>query len=120
MNPFLQNVARWHVAMLVAAVAVAAASRHVSPISLFLGGAVMGVDLWAMGRLWNRLVRATSAEPRVTMVLGLMVLKFSVFLCLLGAVFWRAPIDPAGFGVGVTILLIACVAEALRTRTYAS
>jgi len=113
MNPFLQNVERWHVALLALAVSAAAVTARVSPISLFIGGAVMGVNLWTMGRIFQRVVRPTE-EQRGVWVVGLMVLKFALFLSLLAALFWRVPIDPVGFAVGVTVLLVACVVEALR------
>src|SRR5215470_6857891 len=107
MSPFLQNVERWHVGLLVLAVATAALTAWVSPLSLFLGGAVMGVNLWAMGQIFRRLVRPAE-EQRTTLVLGLLVLKFALFLGLLAGLFWRVPIDPLGFAAGVTVLLVAC------------
>lgn len=113
MTPFLQNVERWHVVLLAAAVAAAALTTWVSPVSLFLGGAVMGLNLWAMARMAQRFVRPVE-DQSPTRVLGFVVIKFALFLGLLGALFWRAPIDPIGFGIGVTVLLVACVAEALR------
>ena len=43
-----------------------------------------------------------------------MLLKFGLFLGLLGMLLWHVPIEGMSFAAGVTLLLVACVLEALR------
>jgi hypothetical protein len=52
-------------------------------------------------------------------VAALMVAKFTLFLVPLAILFWRAPIEPLSFGLGATLLLVACVVAALRGRAAA-
>jgi hypothetical protein len=46
-----------------------------------------------------------------------MLIKFTLFIGLLGLLFWRVPLDPLAFGIGATLLLVACVVSALRRPT---
>ncbi len=113
-----EDIERWHLALLGAAVAMALLTRWVSPASVLLGGAVMGVNFWLMRQVSQRvLARARRGHPAI--VVGLILAKFTLFLGLLGLLFWRVPIDGAGFGIGATMLLVACVAAALRGQPAA-
>ena len=107
----LQDIERLHVVLLVALVCAAYATGWLAPRSVLLGGAVMGGNFWLMRQLATRLI-TPSGWPVI--VLGLMLVKFTLFLALLGALFWRLPIDPLAFGIGATALLVACVVTALR------
>ena len=109
----LEDIERLHVGLLATATALAQATAWVSAWSVLLGGAVMGANFWLMRQLSRRLL-APGGGRRPAVVVGLLLAKFSLFMGLLGLLFWRAPIDPLGFGVGATMLLVACVAAALR------
>lgn len=108
----VQDIERLHVGLVAAAVCAAYLSGWLAPRSVLLGGAVMGANFWLMRQLGARLFTAERHRPEV--VLGLMLAKFTLFLGLLGLLFWRVPLDPLAFGVGATLLLIACVIAALR------
>ena len=108
----LQDIERLHIGLLAAAVCAAYATGWLAPLSLLLGGAVMGVNFWLMRQLSTRLFTPAAHRPGV--VLGLMLLKFSLFMGLVGLLFWRVQLDPLAFGVGASLLLIACVGAALR------
>jgi hypothetical protein len=66
-----------------------------------------------MHRLFERLLDP-HRRPQPALVMGLLLVKFSLFLGLLAFLFWRLPLDGVGFGIGVTLLLVACVTAALR------
>jgi hypothetical protein len=108
----LQDIERLHLGLVAAAVCAAALTGWLAPRSVLLGGAVMGGNFWVMRQLGTRLF--TPEQRRTAVVLGLMLAKFSLFVGLLGILFWRVPLDPLAFGVGATLLLVACVIAALR------
>jgi len=108
----LQDIERLHIVLLGAAVGAAYATGWLAPLSLLLGGAVMGANFWLMRQLATRLFTPAGRRPGV--VLGFMLLKFSIFLGLVGLLFWRVQLDPLAFGIGASLLLIACVGAALR------
>lgn len=109
------DIERLHVQILFLAVGAAALTQWVSAGSLLLGGAVMGGNFWLMHRIFERLLD-TRRRPRPAVVMGLLLLKFSLFLGLLALLFWRLPIDAMGFGIGATLLLVSCVLSALRQQ----
>jgi hypothetical protein len=112
MDVRLREVERLHGGLLAGAVCAAIASGWLSAPSLFLGGAVMGANLWLMRQLARRMFASTT--PRRATMVALVVAKFAIFMLLLGLLFWRAPIDALAFGVGTTLLPLACVGAALR------
>jgi hypothetical protein len=112
----VREIERLHLQLLAAAVGVALLTQWVSGLSLLLGGAVMGANFWTMHRLFERLLDP-DRRRQPALVVGLLLIKFSLFLGLLALLFWRLPIDGLGFGIGATVLLVACVAAALRHRT---
>jgi hypothetical protein len=109
----LQDIERLHVGLLAIAVCAAYVSGRLAPLSVLLGGAVMGGNFWLVRQLAARLL---GGGRRPEIVLALMLAKFLLFMGLLGLLFWRVPLDPLAFGVGTTLLLVACVAAALRPR----
>lgn len=112
MGPRLQDIERLHLGLLAAAVCAALVVGRLAAVSLLLGGAVMGVNFWLMRQVAGRLLAPQRHRPAV--VLGLVLAKFSLFLGLLALLFWRVRLDPLAFGVGATLLLVACVIVALR------
>jgi len=108
----LQDIERLHLGLLAAAVCAAYATGWLAPASVLLGGAVMAANFWLMRQLASRLLASGGRRPGI--VLGLMLLKFTLFIGLIGLLFWRVRIDPLAFGVGATLLLVACVGAALR------
>ena len=108
----LQDIERLHVGLLGAAVCAAYATGWLAPLSLLLGGAVMAANFWLMRQLATRLLAPVRRRPGI--VLGLMLLKFTLFMGLIGLLLWRVQLDPLAFGVGATLLLVACVGAVLR------
>lgn len=115
----LTRIGKFHVALLGVMGAVAYATRWIEPGSLLLGGLVMGVNFWLL-RVITDLLRPDMVEPtkrgRVPLAVGAMTLKFALFLGLLVALFHRIPIEGMSFALGVTLLLVACVIEAVRVE----
>ncbi|MBI1816005.1 MAG: hypothetical protein HYR72_13580 [Deltaproteobacteria bacterium] len=107
----LQRIELVHVVLLGVVALVAVATGWLYAGSVLLGGAVMGLNF----RLLKEIVQRVLQPGRGRYVaLGLFVAKFGVFLGLLALVFWRVPVDGLSFAVGITLLLAACVVEALR------
>ncbi len=113
----LNRILKIHVSFLAGAVAVAVATRWMDVASLLLGGAVMGLNLWLL-RIIARALGAAAADPQrqgeVGWALGAILLKFGLFIGLIAALFWRLPVEGMSFAVGVTLLLVACVVEAVN------
>ncbi len=107
----LERIELLHVVLLGVVALVAVATGWLSVGSVLLGGAVMGLNF----RLLKEIVRRVLRPGRGWYIaLGLFVAKFGLFLGLLALVFWRVPVDGLSFAVGITLLLAACVIEALR------
>jgi hypothetical protein len=109
----LENIERLHIGLLVLAIALALWTGWLGPWSLTLGAAVMGLNMWILRQLFARVFAAGGVQS-APVVIALTTLQFVLFLGLLIALFWRVPLDPISFAVGATLLLIACVVEALR------
>ena len=111
----LTRILRTHVGMVGACTGVSYATRFGDPTSLLLGGVVMGVNFLLLRWI---VVAVTNTDPDKTrskaVGVGAFVLKFGLFLGLLAGVFWRLPIDGMSFAFGATLLVVACVVEALR------
>ncbi len=114
----LEDIERLHLALLAVAVCAAYASGWFGPGSVLFGGAVMGANFWLLKQMVRRLVAPGGRRQWVVMVL--MIGKFSLFIGLLGLLFWRVPLDPMGFAFGATVLLVACVVAALRSQSAAA
>jgi len=111
----LENVERLHVGLLALVVGFALLTRWLAPWSVLLGGAVMGLNFWLMRQLFARLL-AHDSMRRGLVAVGLVVLKFALFLGLLALLLWRVPLDGISFACGTTLLLVACLVEALRQQ----
>lgn len=111
----VQRILRLHLQLLGVAALVALLTSWASPWSLLAGGAAMGTNFWLLSRLAG-LALAPSRRQRPGLMVGLLIGKFSLFLGMLGLLFWRLPIEPIGFGVGSTLLLVACLASVLNGR----
>jgi ATP synthase I chain len=110
-----RDIERLHLQLMCVAVGLSMATHWVSGWSVLLGGSIMGGNFWAMHTLFERLLD-TRRRPQPALVMGLLLVKFSLLLGLLALLFWRLPIDGLGFGIGATVLLVACVAAALRRQ----
>ena len=111
-----QDIQKLHLELVGTSTAVAFLTPGLSAPSLLAGGAVMGADFWLMGQIAQRVF-----EPgrKPGWIAALMVAKFALLLGPLAILFWRAPIEPLSFGLGATLLLVACVVAALRGRAAA-
>ena len=118
----LTRIGKIHVGLLGATGGVAYATHWVEPGSLLLGGAVMGANFYLL-RLIAALLRPETLDQqqrgRIILAVAAFVLKFGLFLGLLAALFWRLPIEGMSFALGVTLLLVACVLEAIRQDLFA-
>lgn len=117
----LTRIGKIHVGLLGATGGVAYATHWAEPGSVLLGGAVMGANFYLM-RLITNLLRPDAFDPekrgRVTLAVTAFVLKFGLLLGLLAALFSRLPIEGMSFALGVTLLLVACVVEAVRQELF--
>lgn len=113
----LEDIERVHIGLLGLAVAIALASGWVSAWSVLLGGGIMGANFWLMRQMARRMLTPVRVR-RPALLLGLLTAKLSLFIGLLALLFWRVRIDPAGFGFGATMLLVACVVEAVRPHPH--
>lgn len=113
----LTRVGKIHVALLAVAVAMALATRWLHAGSVLLGGVVMGLDLWLL-RIIAGLLGVAAADPsrqgRSGLALGAVLLKFGLLLGLIAALLSYLPVDGVSFVVGITLLLVACVVEAVN------
>jgi hypothetical protein len=115
----LTRIGKLHVGLLGATGGVAYATHWAEPVSLLLGGAVMGVNFWLL-RLLTNVLRPGDGQggsrTRAAVAVAAMTLKFTLFLGLLAALFWRVPIEGMSFAGGVTVLLVACLLEVGRNE----
>jgi hypothetical protein len=111
----LARIGKLHLGMVAAAGMLAYAARWGDPGSLVLGGAVMGANFWLL-RIVSSMLCASAAGGSSRAMLGVLavVAKFGLLLGLLAMLFVRLPIEGMSFACGVTVLLVACVLEALR------
>jgi hypothetical protein len=108
----LQDIERLHLGLLAGVVCLAWLSGWVSPLSVLFGGAVMGANFWLLRQLAARAL--TAAPKRPAIVLGLVLLKFSLLIGVVALLIGRVRLDPMGFGIGASVLLVACVLAALH------
>lgn len=107
----LERIELLHLCLLATAAVAAAATGWLQVGSLLLGGAVMATNFRLLKEIVHRVVQPGRGYY---VALALFVAKFGLFLGLLGLVFWRVAVEGLSFAVGVTLLLAACVVEALR------
>lgn len=113
----IEQIERVHYGLIAAASGVAWVTGWGGPGSVALGGGVMAANLWLLKQIARRLLTAQSAAERPGVVLLLVLAKFSIFIGLLGLLFWQVPLDPMAFAAGATLLMVACVAVALTSQT---
>ena len=113
----LEDIERVHLGLLALTVLLSLITGWFSAWSVLLGGGVMGVNFWLMRQMMRRMLTPERSR-RPVLMMALVLAKFSLFIGLLGLLFWRVQIDPAGFGVGATLLLVACVVVAVRPRSH--
>ncbi|MEO8603274.1 MAG: hypothetical protein ABI629_11925 [bacterium] len=113
MSSRLLEIERLHLGLLVAVVCAALVTGWFAPLSVLLGGIVMGVNLRLLAALTARLL-APGATRRPGVVVALVLAKFGLYIGLIGMLLWRLPIEPMAFAAGTTLLLIASVISSLR------
>ncbi|TMA66935.1 MAG: hypothetical protein E6J73_03025 [Deltaproteobacteria bacterium] len=89
-------------------------SRFLEPTALIAGGIFMGVNflLLAYGIAW--ILTPLAGKGRVKTGVGLLILKFAIFLGLLSTLFFRFNLDAVSFAAGFSTLIIAIVLETIR------
>ncbi|MBI3786283.1 MAG: hypothetical protein HY270_23080 [Deltaproteobacteria bacterium] len=114
----LNRISRVHLGLLGASGGLAYATHWAEPASVLLGGAVMGTNFWLM-RVIAGFLRDAIVDPQrkgsAALAVGAFILKFGLFLGLIAALFWRLPVEGMSFALGATLLLVACVVEAVRS-----
>jgi len=109
----LEQIEKLHLGLIALVAAAAWLSGWMGAGSVVLGGGVMAANVWLLKQIARRALTPQMAAQRPGVVLLLVLAKFSIFLALLGLLFWRVPLDPMAFAVGATLLMIACVVVAL-------
>jgi len=109
----------WHVILLAALLATLGQSKFLDPTSLIAGGVFMGVNflLLAYGIAW--ILGPLAGKGRVKTGVGLLILKFAIFLGLLATLFFRFNLDAVSFAAGFSTLIIAIILETLRATVKA-
>ena len=104
----------WHVILLAALLATLGQSRFLEPTALIAGAIFMGVNffLLAYGIAW--ILTPLAGKGRVKTGVGLLILKFAIFLGLLSTLFFRFNLDAVSFAAGFSTLIIAIVLETIR------
>jgi hypothetical protein len=105
----------WHVVMLLALLATLAPGKFVEPEGLLIGGLFMGINflLLSYGVAW--VLKPLAGKARLKAGVGLLILKIAILLILLGTLFFRVQVDAISFALGFSTLLLAILAEAIRT-----
>ncbi len=116
----LEQIERVHFGLIAVATAGAWLTGWMGPGSVALGGGVMAGNLWLLKQISRRLLTPKTAAARPGVVLLLVLAKFSIFLGLLGLLFWQVPLDPMAFAAGATLLMVACVVVALGSQNSAT
>lgn len=111
----LTRISKLHLGLVGATGGLAYATQWAQPGSLVLGGAVMGANFWLL-RLIAGVLRPGGGQGRAAVAMGAFVLKFALLIGLLVALFWHVPIEGMSFAFGATLLLVACVVEAVRAE----
>lgn len=109
-----------HTLLLLALVVLSLVGHVLEPKALLLGGLFIGVNflLLSVGIRWILTPSATKKRIRAGVILiGLKLLLIMGFISLL---FFRFTLDGMSFGLGVTSLLIASIAERFFSGTFAS
>lgn len=112
----LGRITKIHVAGLLAGVVLGVTTHWLEPWSLLLGGGVMALNVWLLKLVTNVLISGGSDSQnsrKAALAVGGFVLHFGIFLGMAAALFWRVPVDAMSFAVGITMLLAACVIEAV-------
>jgi len=107
----LERIEHLHLVLLGTAALTAAATGWLHAGSVLFGGAVMGANFRLLKEIVHRAVRPGRGLAGALMLFGA---KFALFLGLLALAFSRVRVDGLSFAAGVTLLLSACVIEALR------
>ena len=109
----------WHVILIAALLATLGQSKFLDPTSLIAGGVFMGVNflLLAYGIAW--ILGPLAGKGRVKTGVGLLILKFAIFLGLLATLFFCFNLDAVSFAAGFSTLIIAIILETLRATVKA-
>jgi hypothetical protein len=118
----LTRIGKLHIGLVGATSGVAYATHWVEPGSVLLGGAVMGANFYLLRAIAALVRPARRRDParrgRVMLAVAAFVLKFALFMSLVAALFWHVPVEGWSFAVGVTLLLVACLAETARHELF--
>lgn len=112
---YLLRVLTWQALLLVLLLIVAQTMRSLEPGALLLGGLFMGLNfvLLSLGIRW--VLSPTASKKRQRIGMGLLGLKFLLFLGLVSVLFFRVNLDGVSFIVGVSSLLVASVIGTLSS-----
>jgi len=116
----LTRITVLHLGLVAGSTLLASSLRFGDPISILLGGGVMAANFVLLRVIvWAICSAAKNPERQGRMGWGVIafVLKFGLFLVLLGGLFVRMPIEGMSFAFGATLLMVACVIEAVRSNT---
>lgn len=105
----------WH-GLLLALLAITLSSAQWGDTgSMLVGGVFMGVNFWLLSQGVALVLTPLGSLGRVKVGVALLVVKIILFLGLLTALFFRFTLDAISFSLGVTMLILAILLEAVRT-----
>lgn len=116
----LTRITVLHLGLVAGSTLLASSSHLGEPLSILLGGGVMAANFVLLRVIVGTICSAAKSperQGRMGWGVGAFLLKFTLFLVLLGGLFVRLPIEGMSFAFGATLLVVACVIEALRCNT---
>jgi hypothetical protein len=104
----------WHFTVLLTMSAMLVRAKAVDLTSFVVGGVFMAVNflLLSFGIAW--LLTPMASRGRIKAGVGLLVLKITIFLALLTAIFLNFKLDPLSFALGFSSLIVAILIESFR------
>ncbi len=112
----LGRILWWHAGLVGAAGILSYATHLGEPVSLFLGGVVMGAN-FALIRIMVTMLLAPGEKPRRKVwALSAFIGKTALFLALIIGIFLRLPIEGMSFAFGASALIAAILIETARSQ----
>lgn len=114
-NKTIMRIECWHGVLLLILAGILAPAKLIELRALVLGGLFMGINFFLLSYGVRLVLTPLAGQGRVKAGVGLLVLKFVLFLGLVTTLFFNFEIDAISFALGVSTLLAAIVFEALRS-----
>lgn len=111
MTTTIEKIERLNLTLLGVGAVLAWVTGWLHAPSLLLGGGVMQLNFWLLKRIVRALLTSSAAQERRGKRRALFVFigKIVLSLLLLSGLFYRYPVQPWSFLVGVSLLLVTCM-----------